>query len=235
MMKGIKGKSIGFILAVIGVFVLFISLGQIAPKGKDDKTIAKEFEVLGQLAPEEKLEKLEDYRKINEDVEFLLRYEDNLIPIVNTRDNERYFRLSIYGEYDSMGTPFIDEVSSANSDNIIIQGHSSNKNDFLFSFIGDITENSNDTFELISTSNERAYKIIGIALIDLTIDSPWLGYYQQEFRGDEKKQLVEDFLERSYLINEHDAIDEGSRLLTLVTCDVAKEDARFILLAKEEK
>ncbi|MFV0479877.1 MAG: class B sortase [Anaerorhabdus sp.] len=229
---------------VIGIFIVIIFLTVIVtvivtysmhPDGLDGANILYNS---GQVAPEineEIIETLEEYQRINEDIVAIFAYKDLQLPIMNPGNNEAYFRTDIYGDYDSMGTPFVDETSNLLSSNVIIQGHASSKNDNMFSFIAELVEDSDSTFRIISEDGEVEYQMIGIAEVDLTQENNlWLGYYQQEFRSGEMEQMINEFLDRAFIQYGAADVDDTSKLVTLVTCDVAEENSRFIVIAKKK-
>ncbi len=224
-------KWLGLLCAVLGIG-LFVGLPQ-----KEKVEVKKnnaDFE--GEIEIQEKmiLKSFEEYKEINSEITFLLKFSEIIIPVVDSKDNDRYFRMNIFGEYDSMGTAFIDEISSIESENIIIQGHSSDQKEGVFSFIQNLNSNSNPSFKLISLDEEIEFEMLGITRVDLTKEDAWLGYYQQDFYHKEKERMLSQFLDHAFIRYRNERIDSMNQLITLVTCDVTEENSRFVIIAMKK-
>ncbi len=226
-----RRKILFGVVTIIASILFYVNLNF---PHEEKVTVADDYQRKENDLPKNEDKDLFYYQSINSEIVGILEFEDRVLPIVNPGNNDRYFRMDIYENYDSMGTPFIDEVSSLDSENIIIQGHSSNKNNFLFSFVGDLTKESKKDFRFILNDKEVDLVMIGVAEIDLTKDNVWLGYYQQDFRSGEKEMMISQFLEKAFIKYEEGIVNDATNFITLVTCDVDEENSRFVIIAREK-
>lgn len=172
------------------------------------------------------------YQNINSDVSMLLILEDRSIPIMNS---DQYFRLNINKEYDTMGTPYIDDISTGK--NMILQGHSSTVNELMFTGLLKYFDNEylfeNQTIQAENGNGTINYSIFSIIIVDLEQEEPYLRWYDTDYRNDS------DFLDYLNEVNSLSIIpidaelSTSDKVITLVTCDTELTNARVIILAKE--
>lgn len=175
------------------------------------------------------------YKSINSDVVMVLHLADRSIPVM---DSDEYFKTDIYGEYDSLGTSYLDEIS--NHKNMVIQGHSSKKNDLMFTSLKEyMNEEYFKVHKIIKIEYENLVtelEILGVLSVDLNSEEPYLGWYDTNYRNDLAMiDYIEDFKSQSILFNDEIEVKPEDKLVTLVTCDRRYEDARLVILAKEKK
>lgn len=178
----------------------------------------------------------------NQDIIFYLEFDNDdqyhLIPIVYTENGDYYMLHDINGNYDTMGTCFMEkEIVDINiSNNYIINGHSSLTKNRNFTFLKNYADidyfNHNNTFKLIDTNNNSyTYQIIGLASFDLMDENTYLDWYNSYFKDyDEFNNIMNNTL--PYFINHIEGFSyHGQQLITLITCDMTKEDTRYVLFA----
>lgn len=192
---------------------------------------------------EEEQNTLLDYKSINEEVEYLIEFqnEDGMIqlPILSSSDPEYYMLHNIYKEYDTMGALFIDETQCPDdgSNNRIVFGHSSKTKDWNFTFLKEYAEKEYyDRFNTLTLSDEysrKTYQIVSFARYDLDDEDVYLGWHNNLFA--DRQDIQNMFSEtRPYLLQKTEGIVyAGQQILTLVTCDMSAENARFVLTALE--
>ncbi len=195
------------------------------------------------LIKEEKEVQLRQFQEECEDVALVLVFpeEDRIFPVVYTPyDYDAYFRKDLSGNYSRMGTPFVDDRSSPDSRNLIINAHSSKDGESGMSFLRFYTDPvyfaAHKTIKCITEEGEREYEVISLNEFDYAHAETFpYNFYQGEFPSEHE---VEDMLEsmKPYEICGSEEVNsEGKRILTLITCNMEKENSRYILLALERK
>ena len=192
---------------------------------------------------EEEQDTLRDYQSINEEVEYLIEFrnEDGIMqmPILSSSEPEYYMRHNVYKEYDSMGALFIDETQCPDdgSNNLIVFGHSSETKDWNFTFLRKYAYKEYydrfNTLTLYADTGSRQYQIVSFARYDLEDEDVYLGWHNNLFASN---QDAGDMFSETipYLLQKTEGIVyTGQKMLTLVTCDMSAENARFVLTALE--
>lgn len=101
-----------------------------------------------QTTKNEKPKTLQEWQLINDDVIFLLKFQDadilHSIPVVYTDDGDYCMKHNVYGNYDTMGAVFIEEQCSQieASNNYLINGHSSKTRKWSFTFFKNFVRKS---------------------------------------------------------------------------------------------
>lgn len=184
---------------------------------------------------------LEEWQQINNEVIWMLTFNDDdivhSIPVVYTENGDHYMRHNLYGEYDSMGSVFMEaQDSPLESVNWIINGHSSKTKNWAFTFMKHYADpdyfNNHSTFTLEDADGLHTYKVLSFGEYDVS-DEFFDGWYQSAFRS---HQDVVDMLNdtTANLINHVDHFTyRGQQLMTLITCDMNEDDTRYVLTAYE--
>ena len=221
------------VLCCITVIVICLALGT---NNALAKTEANRFQSEFINSVDGSVLSLDDYKEINGDVVAMIELSDRHIPIVQSQDNEDYLRKNIWKKTDSMGSLFIQNDSSIEASNIIVYGHSSSSNDYMFTPFSNksyVLENSTFIFE---SDREYVVTIVAYFKIDLSTEED-LSIFQSNFRNSsELEKHVLKMMERSSVKIEYDW-EEVEQIITLVTCNVqtANEDDRYILIGVIEK
>ncbi len=192
---------------------------------------------------EEEQDTLSDYQTINNEVKYLIEFqnEDGMVqmPILVSSNPDYYMLHNVDKEYDTMGALFIDETQCPDngSNNRIVFGHSSKTKDYNFTFLKEYAQKEYyDRFGTLTLSDDissRTYQIVSFARYDLDDEDVYLGWHNNLFATDQDARNM--FLEtKPYLLQKTDgAVYSGQQILTLVTCDMSAENARFVLTALE--
>ncbi len=174
--------------------------------------------------------------KINPDYVGWIKIENTKIdyPIVKGFDNEEYLDVNFKGEYDVLGSIFMDyrNIGMGLDRHTIIYGHYTERG-FMF---GDLDKyldkdflDQNSILKLSSPQGEKTYQIFSIHISPS--DGPFLDtQFQENSYGDFLKLLKEKSLSNSDI-----EIDENLDLLSLITCNYAVEDGRLFIHAIEVK
>lgn len=201
-------------------------------------TRCEEYEIALSDEPEETLQ---DWQKINSDVRYVLEFSEAnrqcRIPVLAASDPDYAMRHNLYGEYDTMGSVFVEDTGTEidTADNLIIYGHSSKTKDWCFTFLKQYSDP--DYFQdhpliiLEGTDARETYEVVSFGRYDLNEEDTWLGWGSPSLGSIEEAR--EMFLQSEpYLIQKRRGIAyHGQRVLTLVTCDMAQEDSRYVLQA----
>lgn len=187
---------------------------------------------------------LSDWQKMNNDVVYLLEFqngeETTSIPVVyKESDPEFYFRKALDLSYSSMGTAFVDRHSSLDSLNLIINAHSSKEKDSHFTFLKNYVDqayfNQHSEFKLISSDETYLCTVLSFSEYDLSQpETEYIWYLKPKNKKDLLNLLK---LTKPYQIHQNQVDFNFDRIITLVTCNMDKENSRYVLqaiLKKEE-
>lgn len=168
-------------------------------------------------------------------------------PVMYTPDDgmegQFYLRKNFYGEYDIVGTLFIDsrcilDPEKGVSTDTIIYGHRT-INDTMFGPLQRFKDpafcaaNTNITFDTMFRPGQ--YKLFAAILSQATDGNPDAFKYYDFIQAEDEKAL-EDYLYEiekcAVYYDEENAPKFGDEILTLSTCDYYKTDGRLALIAK---
>lgn len=219
------------------LFFLIFTLSLLPFLLPSEKTIAHQFIT----KDKQESKTLQQWQNENPDILYLLEFnEDKIkhsIPVVYTPDNPtKYFRLSVYNEKDTLGTAFLDENCTPESQNRLINGHSSKTRNLQFSFLKNYTNldyfQKHDTFTLEDSSGRTTYQIIAFCEFDMEQTPLYLGWFNDTFPTQKAVQNMFILIE-PYTLQKQDFNYQNERILTLITCNMEKENSRYVLFAIE--
>lgn len=192
----------------------------------------------------QRMTELEAWQAVNSEVALILKFEDEektrIIPVVYTaEDRDKYYRMDVYGNYDPMGTTFVDDNSTLDSQNLIINGHSSKTKDQQFTFLKQLADSkyfeAHEFISLMDKEGIHQFKIVLIAEFDLALNREkelYGDWYNGSFRTlEEARQMLETM--RELAICQREIVYQDENILTLITCNMAKEDSRYVVMAVE--
>lgn len=232
-----KIKLIIFLLILI-IIVLIINFNflnrnklkinnQIIPL--EIKTRAYEFENI------KNNKTLEEWKNINNNITAILKFKQKEMPVVKANNNFEYLHKNIYNEDDFYGALYFDSDSFLDDDNIIIYGHSSNKKDMLLSKIKDFKDKL-DNQDIILTTKNQVIKYEPLAFIEVNQedDDRYMGWFVRNFDNEHHfNQYISSLIKEKNLIKwfKEDRYNY-KKYLTLITCDLSKNNSRFILISR---
>lgn len=171
---------------------------------------------------------------VNADIMGWIKLEDSTVdyPIVYGYDNDFYLRHSLNGDYNIMGTVFVDYRNQRDLlDKVtVIYGHHT-YDDTMFTDIGKYKDQSYyDTHKVISLEMPNgSYDLYPVAGYTC---SAYDDYIQYSFESDEAfMNYVNDFMTKSQFQGEQ-TVSLEDRCILLSTCSHDIEDGRFALLLK---
>lgn len=162
------------------------------------------------------------------------------LPVVQ-RDNEYYLSHNFFGETDSNGTVFLNEMNAfwPRDQVLLIHGHNMNSG-AMFGKLGRyadeafMRDNALLTFRTIYDAQESYY--VPIAAFDASMLPEADGYFDITAMNfatvQEHRAYLEQVLARSYWSAPVD-VTEDDELLVLITCSYSYEDGRFLLLCRK--
>ncbi|MFV0480140.1 MAG: class B sortase [Anaerorhabdus sp.] len=171
----------------------------------------------------------------NQDFRFVLELSDQDIPVFQSSDNEDYLRVDYLGNYDSMGSLFLDYRTDyyLNDRVLIVYGHSSNKKDTMFTKLSDseyILEN--EYYTINSSEGERLYQVVSYYQIEDIYNDLWV--LENNFRS---LSVYATWLDKHIAYNSLEDIETvyqagNHKTMIFVTCDLKSgENARYIVVA----
>lgn len=189
------------------------------------------------------LSTLEAWQKINPDIFALLQFSTSdiihQIPIIYTDKGDHYMVHDPFGNYDTMGSVFMEKQLCPidDSNNFIINGHSSKTKNWNFTFLKNYSDQAyfqeNPEFLFIDAKGTHQYRIISFSEYDLDDPSTYLDWHNNYFASYEQLKTMLDAT-LPYVINRIDGFYyQNQQLITLVTCNMQKPNARYVLLAYE--
>ena len=232
-------------ITLILIIVMFSTISFLT-RNKGAKEENKVVEVKN-ISKEEVKTKLDELQStVNKDIVGFFTFNQNTNPDTHTlpvilTEGDYYMTHDMQGKKDGCGAVFIDKKEvSDESNNIIVYGHSSIKKDCNFTFFKSYKEKTyfdkNEYFTYTNENNEtKKYQILFMSMIDLeSSEGAYLDWYNSYFHN------TEEFIEVLNKTSEYAVtgkrpftLNENDKILTLVTCDMSKKDARYVLFAKE--
>ena len=177
-------------------------------------------------------------KKTNKDVVGILVFDDRVIyePIVQASDNDFYVRRNIEKQYANAGIPFVSADGNIDSQNVVIYGHSSKWSSIIFtplmSYIDQKYYKEHPTFEFITESGTRTYKIFDVMNIDLNNLDDSLEFTKSSWdTTNEFNAFISDSINHG-LYKTGETATSNDKLITLVTCDTRDNNKRIVILAK---
>jgi|GEM_PF-6070042 len=171
-----------------------------------------------------------EYQKINEETQLVLYFSDRVIPVVQSKDNRDYVRMNLLKEEDSMGTAMID-YKAANSENLIIHAHSSDKNNDMFTPFKDREYLIlNERFFVEDVNGTHEWQMVSYLYLDIENSEDYF-FLETSWRNQiELKRHIQQLMDQS-LITFVEELENISNMMTLVTCDVTNNQYRHVVIA----
>lgn len=149
---------------------------------------------------------------------------------------------NLWGDYDTMGSVFIEKDISPykGSKNWLINGHSSKTKVWNFTFMKKYANknyfNQHNTFIVEDGNGYHTYQVVSFAEYDLSLgeDNLYLGWFNNKFESIE--EVVNMFKNTDpYVLQRNNEFNyKGQQIITLVTCNMEKKDARYVLMGVEK-
>lgn len=188
---------------------------------------------------------LQEWQEINSDVIMVLEFTSNgilhNIPVLEVDDGAKYMKRNPWGNYDSMGSVFIEKDVSPvkTSNNWLINGHSSYNKDWNFTFLKNYAKSDyfkkHLTFQVEMEDGYHQYEIISFAEYDFeSNENIYDGWFNNKFSNQNEVISMIKATE-PYILQRNTGIAyNGKQLITLITCNMKKNDARYVLTAIEK-
>ena len=163
--------------------------------------------------------------------EFSILFSDRVLEVVRSKDNKEFLSMNLAGEYDKLGTLFIDKDYQENSENMVIYGHSSKSNMKQLTPLKNAAYVlENQLFTIDKGKLHVEYQII--AYLNRQLPEAELPYLNTSFR------TTSDFLQFLEAAKRESIIDfavgdfsEVNESITIVTCDLRNKNKRWIIIA----
>lgn len=181
--------------------------------------IVLDLNMEGAIPNPEVVEKIAEYREINEDVTGWISIEEWDIdyPVLYSTDNKAYLRHDIYGNYDVAGCIYLDaNYGEIRSPIKLIHGHNM-KNKTMFGHIPQMLFwDTLDDAPLVYYCDDlgaKTFKIFSVFSVDATKESVIIS---KQANIEELLELKQDYIDRSWV--ECTDIPSGTEMLMLNTC-----------------
>lgn len=181
---------------------------------------------------------LSKLKERNSDVVAIIEFDERMIyePIVQAKDNEYYVRKNIDKRYASAGISFISGDGSLDSKNVVIYGHSSTRNNIIFTplmkYIQKEFYDAHPAFKCITAQGERIYQIFSVVNIDTNNISDSLEFTKPSWRNEESFNDFISKIKQNSLYQTNIDVNSDDEIMTLVTCDTRDSNKRVVVLAK---
>lgn len=155
------------------------------------------------------------------------------LPIMYTENPEYALCHNMQGQVDSMGSIFTQTMPRSTC-NLVVYGHSSKRQTGQFTFLKQYAESdyyqAHPYILLEDDWGMRRYRVVSFARYDLQAEETYMGWCESDFENEDVAAMFQA-TKAYHLHNTQGIIYRGEDILTLVTCDMDMENARFVLQA----
>lgn len=177
------------------------------------------------------------WKKINDDVLFILEINGKSFPVLKDKDNF-YLEHDIYKNRDKYGAVFLQNDLEDN--NLFIYGHSSSEKDIIFTFMKKYLneykkEKLKDilNFEILIDGEKIKYHVTAAKVVDLENPKEDYSFLNVLDSVENKNEHLKNFYKTADRIFKKQKLKNNKYpLITFVTCDLTKKDARYVILCK---
>ena len=229
-------KRQALVKTVLLATVVYLQMGTILYliASSSDMLGAQERALPSQLLEEEMSkgqELLQQNDLVSVKVIFQLQLSDRILDVVQSVDNQDYLIRNPAGEYDKLGTLFVDKDYKEGAYNIVIYGHSFRNSKERLSRLKErayILENQ--VFSILENEVKKDYQII--AYFNSELPERDIAYFNTSFRN---MGSYHEFLQKAQNASLHSFncdIKAVEHSLTLITCDLSSEkERRWVVVA----
>ena len=171
-----------------------------------------------------------------------IRIDDTVLdyPVMrSTADNQKYLYANFDGKYSFAGTPFAENVCSADSDNILIYGHNIKDGSMfrsLFKYEKQSYWEKHPTIYFSDLYEEYEYEVLAVFYDRVYKKTDNVFKFYQFIDAENQEEFdyaIAQFKEKSLYDTGVDA-QYGDKLITLVTCSYQVENGRFVVVARRK-
>ncbi|HOP11798.1 MAG TPA: class B sortase [Oscillospiraceae bacterium] len=164
-------------------------------------------------------------------------------PIVQTGDNEKYYRKNLDLKYSKEGTAFVDYTVNLNADsqNILIHGHN-NKNGLMFGPLEhynallyglDLYQKA-PVIKFYTLTEVKEFKIVGFVVANIKWeDGPTFDFTQTDLTDPEVFAAFKEEVEARTVVDTGYYMEYGDTVMTLHSCCYYFSNVRFLVIARE--
>lgn len=203
-------------------------------KGTDTYEDIQNIAIRDDSVPSERRIDFEALRSVNEDVIGWLTLKDTVIdyPVVQGEDNDYYLHHLYTGEWNSLGTLFVDFRNKElfNDQISVIYGHSM-LNGSMFFILERYKRQSfyEEHKEFVFETPDKSYILEPIAGKVMDAKIPFLQFnFDSEL---EYEEYINEFIRTSTFRSEAD-FNRSDKTVMMIKCSADYEDARYVLICK---
>lgn len=163
-------------------------------------------------------------------------------PIVQTGDNDKYYRKNLDLKYSKEGTAFVDYKVNLNADNqnILIHGHN-NKNGLMFGplehynamLYGLDLYKKAPVIKYYSLTDVKEFKIVGFVVANVKwTDGPTFDFTQTDLTDPDIFANFKAEVEARTVVDTGYTMKYGDTIMTLHSCCYYFKDVRFLVIAR---
>ena len=188
------------------------------------------------------IEKVKEYKEINNDVIGWIKIEDTKIdfPLLQNEDNNYYLTHDYKKDYNRYGSPFLKKECDINNNNsnLLIYGHNM-KDEEMFNCL--LNYQNKEYYEQhkiinITTENEeRQYEIVSVFKSRIFYKNEkdvFRFYYTYGFENEKEYNNYIANVKKIQLYNTGVNTSYGEQLITLITCEYSQENGRMVVVGK---
>lgn len=193
----------------------------------------------------EKMLKLEELQKENNEIIGWLEIEDTNInyPVLQTNDNNFYLSHNYKKEKANTGSLFLDKDFDLvnGSSNYLIYGHRNTKGlmfEDLMKYAKEDFYKEHTKIKFTTNKEDSVYEIMSVFYSRVYYKSEQNVFRYYYFVNANNEQEYNDFVNNAKKVSIYDTgvnANYGDQLLTLSTCEYSQEDGRFVVVAKKLK
>ena len=196
--------------------------------------------------PEGILEQLKPFYARNSDLVGFLTIDgidDFGYPIVQTDNNEKYYRKNLDLKYSKEGTAFVDYKVDLDADNqnILIHGHN-NKNGLMFGplekynalLYGLDLYKEAPVIKFYTLTEVKEFKIVGFVVANIKWeDGPTFDFTVTDLSDPDVFENFKEEVEARTVVDTGYYLEYGDTVMTLHSCCYYFKDVRFLVIARE--
>ena len=233
-------------ILMVCIIMLVITFNNSNTTNNDEafKNIANDNSQIGEKT--ERMIKLEELQKENDDIVAWLQIEDSNInyPVLQGEDNDFYMTHNYKKEYTKEGSLFLDKDYnwSLPSTNLLIYGHNNRGSNAMFASLINYKDEdyykTHKTIRLTTNKEDAEYEIIAVFLSRVYYKSEKDVFRYYYFINAENEQQFNEYVQNSKDASLYDietTAKYGDQLLTLSTCEFSQEDGRLAIVARKIK
>lgn len=230
-MKNKSNKNIYYLLIIlILIFITIIPIKKYILKERYNEYEIKQEEVIKQeeINYQEIIDKVKTQYQNNDVVGILeINNTDYIVPIMQSNDNDYYLNHTPDGEYNFMGSIYLDfRVDIDNDKKLLIYGHNSSNIDMPFKILENYYDkdyyNNHKYIEITTSKEKKKYEIFSVH-----VETSDFSYMNTDFSNEEEYLKHITNLKNRSMYDINIDLTEKDEILILQTCSTHKDYKKY--------